>query len=231
VSCCSIRTSRDYRVLLPKSEVDAAELLPRDEDRCLFITSRALIRAVLSKICDVHPNALSFERDQNGRPRLTERFASRAPCFNLSHTTGMVVCALAWESEVGVDVENWHRQLKHVQLAQRFFSQNEADTIRSTVSGLRPVYFCKLWTLKEAYAKARGLGLAVPFDQICFNVWDGNGIEAHFSPKLSEHPSEWQFAVAEPSACHIAAVAVHRPNPKPYIFRFERLDHLEQFWG
>jgi 4'-phosphopantetheinyl transferase len=49
-------------------------------------------------------------------------------------------------------------------LAVRFFSPRERAALAVLAPGVRARAFFDVWTRKEAYVKARGLGLAMPLD-------------------------------------------------------------------
>ena len=98
----------------------------------------------------------------HGKPAL-RRPANHADLrFNLSHSKGLVLYAVANGREVGVDVEQIRRVADFERITEQYFSLAE----RTELGTLRPERkldgFFGLWTLKEAYVKARGQGLAVP---------------------------------------------------------------------
>lgn len=88
--------------------------------------------------------------------------------FNLSHAGNYVVCAVS-DKAVGVDIE---RQRKNViRVAKRFFTQAECDWI-----GDESLKFSRIWTLKEAYAKLTGEGIAGTVSKAEFRHEADNGI-------------------------------------------------------
>ena len=91
--------------------------------------------------------------------------------FNLSHTDGLVVCLVAVEREIGVDVEHTARAGSvGIEIAERFSSPSEVAELRSLPFADQRSRFFDYWTLKEAYIKARGLGLHLPLDQFSFHL-------------------------------------------------------------
>jgi 4'-phosphopantetheinyl transferase len=82
--------------------------------------------------------------------------------FNLSHTTGLVACALARQAVVGVDVEHASRRVDLDGVGRRVFSAGEQATLAALPVEAQADRFFEYWTLKEAYMKARGLGFALP---------------------------------------------------------------------
>jgi 4'-phosphopantetheinyl transferase len=67
--------------------------------------------------------------------------------------------------------------------------------------------FLTYWTLKEAYLKARGLGISVPLADICF-VLDPP-IHVGFVGALAGTDTNWSFHLLDPTPRHLVAVAVH----------------------
>ena len=81
-------------------------------------------------------------------------------------------------AQVGVDVERdvSHRDLGY--LERRYLTQGEQDDMGDLISGeARTTRFTELWVLKEAYAKAIGLGLSMPFDRCGFRFTTAGVVE------------------------------------------------------
>jgi 4'-phosphopantetheinyl transferase len=199
-----------YESLLTESERQRAERFWHEGDRQRLIIGRALARTMLSRFAPVAPQAWSIVIDERGRPELGAR-PSAAPDlrFNLSHTNGLVACAVSVGREVGVDVESINRQVTH-ELPERFFSPREVADLRALARADQDVVFFDYWTLKESYIKARGLGLALPLGQFTFVRWPGAAPTIEFAPELHDDPASWQFAQFWPTEQHRMAVAVRR---------------------
>ena len=81
-------------------------------------------------------------------------------CFNVSHSHNLAVYAIALNRSVGIDLE-YLRQIPNVQqLAKRFFSPDESTIINTLDKEQQEEFFFRVWTIKEAYLKATGEGLA-----------------------------------------------------------------------
>lgn len=102
-----------------------------------------------------------FAFGPQGKPYLPERPDIH---FSLSHSGGYVLCALS-DSELGCDVEA-PRPAKP-ELAARFFHPLECDWLFSLPPREQENAFLRLWTLKESYLKAVGLGLSLPLNSFC----------------------------------------------------------------
>lgn len=193
--------------------------LPDDEraryDRYVFaekkhelLVTRALGRSVLARALGVAPEDLAFELGPYGRPEL--RATHHPPTrlrFNLSNTGGLVACAVAWDRDVGVDVEWMERRTEPTEVAERFFSPSETAALFALPRQHQRRRFFELWTLKEAYIKARGLGLAIPLAHFSFDVGRSAPPSIAFAPELPDAPDTWWFEQAFPSAHHALAIA------------------------
>lgn len=125
-----------------------------------FIVAHAAVRRILASRVGVGPGELQFTGNSHGKPFLKN---VGAPVFSLSHSHEMALCAVASDGELGVDIE-WCRELPHADLAQRFFAPDEAAALKALAEDDQVAGFFACWTSKEAYIKAKGLGLSLPLD-------------------------------------------------------------------
>ena len=89
--------------------------------------------------------------------------------FSLSHTRGLAACAVGRPYALGIDAEAW-RTPAPIELASRYFAPTEVRLLIARAPAERPSTFYRLWTLKEAYLKATGQGLAAPLDSFAFSL-------------------------------------------------------------
>jgi 4'-phosphopantetheinyl transferase len=198
-----------YRQYLSDDEIRRAARFLQPADAARFVVGRALARTLLSRYAPVAPHDWPFLIDAHGRPELAQRPAGAPDLrFNVSHTTGLVACAVTVGREIGVDVEAINRRLQH-DVPERFFSPREVNDLRACPEADQPVVFFDYWTLKESYIKARGLGLALPLRHFSF-LFDGPTPRIAFAPELHDDAATWQFAQFWPTRDHRLAVAVRR---------------------
>ncbi len=151
--------------LLSADERERAARFHFAADRSHFIAARALLRTLLGRYLDLPPGQLSFSYGPYGKPALAGEGESRALRFNVSHSHGVALYAVARERDVGVDVEYLRRDILGESLAERFFSAREVATLRALPADVQPQAFFNCWTRKEAFIKARGEGLSFPLDR------------------------------------------------------------------
>ncbi len=145
--------------MLTPDEAARANRLREGPVRSQFVVARAVLRVLLGNLLAVDPTGVALETGPYGKPMLTEPSVR----FNLAHTTGIALIALARACEVGIDVELVTRETEALDIARHSFSANEIRELE-TVAGtqdLAPAFF-RCWTRKEAIIKADGRGLSLP---------------------------------------------------------------------
>ena len=199
-----------YRALMSADEQARMARLIFERDRRRFLLTRALVRTMLSRYANVPPAQWSFVENVHGRPEIVDR-PSGVPDlrFNISHTDGLIACAVTIGREVGVDVEHIGRRLTH-DVAGRFFAPSEVHDLTRLPDEEQQRVFFDYWTLKEAYIKARGFGLALPLADFAFTLSPSEPPRIAFEPSLDDDPATWQFAQDWPTPQHRLALAVRR---------------------
>ncbi len=167
-----------WRARLADAPADARSLLSPDEwlrasrfhfepDRERFIAARALVRTILARYAGDEPRALRFETGPHGKPAL----AGSGLRFNLSHSGDLLLLAICWGREVGVDVEEMRDSIPFEMLADDFFEPEEAWSLRVLPAPERAWRFYDLWTSAEARLKASGLGLSAGLHVVTPDRW------------------------------------------------------------
>lgn len=141
----------------------------RDRDR--YVARRAFVRKVLGDYQGMDPGRLRFRVSVAGRPELDP---PNAISFNVSHSAGLAVLAVARHAPVGVDVERARTLENTLDMAPLSLSAAESAWLLQLPEGRRSGAFLRLWTRKESVVKAMGLGLAASLDQIDVRASDGH---------------------------------------------------------
>ena len=199
-----------YRILMSKDEHERMARFVFEKDRKAFLLTRALVRTMLSRYSSIAPADWKFIANVHGRPEILDRPAGVPDLrFNISHTDGLIACAVTIGREVGVDVENVSRHVTH-DVAGRHFAPREVSDLRKLPDSEQRKVFFDYWTLKESYIKARGFGLALPLGDFAFTLNPPHPPEITFEPALNDDPASWQFLQEWPTPQHRLAVAVRR---------------------
>ncbi len=151
---------RDFAGQLPEAERRRAESFRFDADRLRFARCRATLRRALGERLGLAPEAVEFEFGPHGKPSLAGAVAGRWQ-FNVSHTRGAALIALAEGAEIGVDVERERPMADMDAVARRVFTKREQEGLRPLAGRARAARFFQLWTAKEAFLKALGTGLTL----------------------------------------------------------------------
>ncbi len=159
-------------------------------DRQRFLQARALVRSVLAGYLQLPPASVEFAHNQYGKPQLLQQPAPLQ--FNLSHTHGLLALVVTRDADAGVDVEAVTREVEILTLAQRFFAPAETALIKACSADAQRDLFFRLWTLKEAYVKARGLGLQLGLDSFAFH-FDTAGRPQLSLDESGANASSWSF--------------------------------------
>lgn len=205
-----------YRALLSEEEAQRGNRFHFERDQHRHLVTRALVRSSLSRYAPVAPRDWTFRENKYGRPEIAGP-ADPALHFNVSHTDGLIVCAVGLAPGLGVDVENVGRKGRTIELARRFFSPVEIAALERQPENARRARFFDYWTLKEAYIKARGMGLSIPLREFSLHIEEDHGIRISFGAGLNDAPERWQFAICRPSEHHVLAIAVERDGPELHI--------------
>jgi 4'-phosphopantetheinyl transferase len=199
--------------LLSPDERERAQRLRFREDARDYAVAHALLRRELSRGSATAPAAWSFDRGAHGKPFLAGH-AAAAPSFSLSHTRGMVACAVAPpQVAVGIDVEANQRDLDAARLAERFFAATEVAALAALPEHARRERFYDLWTVKEAVVKAVGLALPPALPHVAVEIRGDDDIELTRSPVAAD--GAWQLALFTPARGFRLAVAIFRPPGSP----------------
>ena len=124
--------------------------------------------------------------------------------FNLAHTRGLVVLAVARGALLGIDVEIYEKKVP-LEVARRFFSPVEVEGLEALPADAQPRRFLRLWTLKESYLKAVGTGIAGGLDSMTFRIDDAGACA--FERVDDPHAAHWSFSQFDVGERHVLALA------------------------
>jgi 4'-phosphopantetheinyl transferase len=214
--CCFTDSISDDDLHLYREKLLSAEERKRElrfhfeRHRKQFVITRALVRSVLSRYAALAPAAWEFVASSHGRPQVVQE-AARHLCFNLSHTAGLVVMAVSAAQDMGVDTENIAVRPAPLDVANSFFSADEVAGLNALPIEQCQQRFFEYWTLKEAWIKARSMGLSIPLDQFSMDL----GTEGRVSLKtqLVAQPSTWQFFLLAIDDDHLLSVCAQQEQP------------------
>jgi 4'-phosphopantetheinyl transferase len=151
--------------LLSDAEKARAGRFHSSGDRQRFAAAHAGLRRVLSGYLSFQPELIRFTHNAHAKPGLDNDQNPGSIQFNLSHSAEMALVAISVHHPVGVDVERIKTLRDHLKLAERHFAQDEVAALKDLDPAGSTSAFIQLWAGKEAFIKARGIGLCLPLDR------------------------------------------------------------------
>ncbi|MFK7864949.1 MAG: 4'-phosphopantetheinyl transferase superfamily protein [Pseudohongiellaceae bacterium] len=196
---------------LSKTESQRLARLKLPQHKHEFLLGRYMLRSILSLYGSVLPQDWVFEYNKHGKPFIAkaQQATLKMPLyFNLSHSKGKLILALARYEKLGIDIECGTKPRRIKKISNRYFSRPEVESLELLPENAQQTRFYDLWSLKEAYIKACGLGLAIPLADFSYRLSNAGGISIDFSPERQDVPEQWQFWQIGSVPCFHVAVAV-----------------------
>ena len=129
-----------------------------------YAQTRIMLRTLLSHYePTIFPQAWHFVEGPYGKPYVAN-FLSVPLFFNVTHTENLVVVALSRYPSLGIDAEHIHKQRPILDVASFCLTRQEKLAWDELDSMDKRKNFFSLWTMKEAWVKALGRGMSIPFD-------------------------------------------------------------------
>jgi len=136
---------------------------PADQRR--YTVGRGVLRLLLGYYLQVAPTQINFVYNPYGKPELASVNGVAPLHFNLSHSGERALYAFALQRPLGIDIEWMKPDLAWRDLARHVFSAYEQQVLARLSAAEQLPAFYRGWTRKEAYIKARGMGLSLALDQ------------------------------------------------------------------
>lgn len=203
--------------LLSPDEKERMRSFRFERHRREYLAAHALTRIALSQYFPLAPEAWDFRTNDYGKPVAVPGCGLE---FSLSHAPGLVVCLISHGSEVGVDTEPEERAATILEVAATVFSPGEMAQFESLGDKDKSNRALSVWTLKEAYVKARGLGLSLPLQRFSLLFGGPEGIRLELDPSLGDDPERWRFCLLNHAGHCIAAMVQDTDNPRLQVWEW-----------
>lgn len=164
------------------------------------------MRNVVGRYLKTKPEGLRFSYGPYGKPALDGEHKSSSLRFNMSHSHGVALIAVAETRELGVDVEYIRTDFASIDIARRFFSPREVAALNALPPEQQVAAFFRCWARKEAYIKAIGRGLSQPLDG--FDVTLAPELPAALLRADEDDPSRWSLSDIDAGSEYAAALMV-----------------------
>jgi 4'-phosphopantetheinyl transferase len=188
---------------LAADEVFRAERFRFARDRNRFVAARGILREILAGYTGGAPADLRFWCSPFGKPHLAPDAGGGELCFNLSHSDGLALFAVARRRRIGVDLEAICPTIMEEGIAERNLTPTEVSTLRTLPACQQVEAFFHCWTRKEACLKAWGWGFATSLASL----------EVSLAPDqpagfLNGVPCGWSLVALQPGTGYAGALAV-----------------------
>jgi len=180
------------------------------KDRQHYILARGILRRLLGGYLETAPADIHFTYGDQGKPFLTvDHFGERAPLkFNLAHSGGLAVYGFTLIGEIGVDLEQVNPEFCGEDIARRFFSANEVACLEALPAAERTLAFFNCWTRKEAFIKAKGIGLSLALDQFDVTLTPEQQARLLRTCWDESEADRWSLRTLEIGAGYVGALAI-----------------------
>ena len=173
----------------------------RDCER--YIVARGVLRLLLTTYFGTSQFALTTNKF--GKPLLQPPHDTLH--FNVSHSRDLALFGFTRMGEIGADVECIRPDFATQEIANRFFAPDEAATLTQLGEGERAGAFFNCWTRKEAYIKARGIGLSLGLSTFTVTLKPGEAAALIRVDNDAGAPTRWTMLDLDVGAEYRAAAA------------------------
>ena len=196
--------------VLSSDELARAARLHFERDRRRWIATRGAVRTLLASYTDVQALSLRFRLGPHGKPSLEAPDGTGLE-FNVSHSGELALCAVSLGRAVGVDVEATRPEFATASIAGRFFAPAERAAFEALPRNEQTEAFFACWSRKEAYMKARGIGIALGLDRFEVSLTPGRPaalLATHDEPDAVER---WRLVALAPGEGYAGALVTDGP--------------------
>lgn len=209
-----------YWSLLDEAERSKAQRFAREQDRWRYVISRGKLRKILSMYLQQSPREIVFGIQSHGKPFIFDEDIHGIK-FNISHSGNYLAVGISYSYEIGVDIEIWSDNVDYEAVLGLCFAESERSFWQVLPKEQRTAFFYRLWTRKESFVKAVGLGLELNVAQVATAP---NGPSRFLSlPYGFGKPEDWRLIDLELSSGLSGAVAV--PSGFDPTIRYKRLEY------
>jgi 4'-phosphopantetheinyl transferase len=174
-----------------------------------------MLRMLLGNYLGIEAKHIKFRYGKRGKPGIANKYDGMPLDFNLSHSKNLVLYAFIRKREVGIDIEYIRPIPEMAQIVESYFSTKEKEKFFGLSEERRKEYFFELWTRKEAFLKATGIGLGQLTD--CFDEISSDGF--FWIRNKQVRSASWRIEGLSPATGFSAAYAAEGTAPLKCVFQ------------
>jgi 4'-phosphopantetheinyl transferase len=202
-----------YWQLLNTTEQQQAKKFIQIKHQNRFIIIHGILRRIISNYLNINPHNINFTNNEFGKPSLSFHESLN---FNISHSNDVALLAFTKNNTIGIDVEFNKKNIEIFEIANKFFTPEEANSINNLPIELQLEHFFTYWTCKEAFIKAIGKGLSYSLKN--FNI-DIDNLKIHTEDPEYKN-SNWSLLKLDTFPNYSAAIATNGDFNKLRLFDF-----------
>jgi 4'-phosphopantetheinyl transferase len=208
--------------LLNDEEKNTATRFRFDQHRRRYIASHAALRNILAQQLNTTACKIDIHIQENGKP-----YIPQTPIhFNLTHSKDLALLAISYQGDVGIDLEYLKQGTNFLGIAERFFHPLEVEQLKEMAPKSREKFFYFCWTGKEAYLKAKGVGIANHLKMFSLNFLDWQKLTVLSAEKDLEEFKDWFVYSYQPEERYVSTV-VSSATPSSILFHDYNLTNFD----
>ena len=167
-----------------------------------------------------------IKKDHRGKPLVTGPADAQHISISAARTGNIEVFACSHNGELGVDVETLTHSTDQLHYVSRTFSLDEQNVLELQAD--KDASIIDLWTLKEAYGKAVGVGVDISERQHRFDLTKRPRPRLYIENVPSCDCSRWQFRLCSPRSDLRLATAINPEGEQqiPVRVQWIEADHV-----
>lgn len=204
--------------ILSSDELTRANRFRFPQHRRRFIAARGILRRIIALYEQIEPNLSTlFEYSPLGKPRLSDLLGDRNLQFNISHSHELALYSFTRGDRIGIDLESERLHSDVIEIARRFFTNNEAAYLASLSEKQQISAFLQIWTAKEAYLKATGEGIANSLNKVEIAIDDALEVSLVAVGDNFSVAKNWLMQKVFLAEDYLATVAVETKERSPNL--------------
>ena len=207
-------TLQKLQIILSEDEKLRADRFYFPADKNHYLAARGILRSILAGYLDTNPELIKFTYTPQGKPYIVNdnrensvKHRNKGIQFNLSHSQNLALYAIAIDRPVGIDLEYCRPLTDALALAKRWFLPSEYQQLLAQTN--QETCFLRLWTAKEAYLKATGMGLP-GLSTVEISITSDNSLQLKTINNSQELARKWSLLELNPAPNYVGALAI--PN-------------------
>lgn len=176
-----------------------------------YVASHGKLRLILAGYLGIPAEKITYVPQAFGKPVIVVDGLKHDIQFNLAHSDNKMLVAVGVGGQIGVDIEVWNNSVDSTSVASLCFSEAERNFWNGLPASRKDEFFYRLWTRKESFVKAVGVGLGLDVSNVVstsagvarfLSVPEGYGPAGDWALVDLDVGSGISAALTVPAKCH-----------------------------